>query len=329
MSHKTRSKRKEALNRSHWSGSRVRSIVWLAAPWALGCVAEIPGGRGDLRVVPAPPERPTDAAMTAPDSAATGSDAGVDVAGLTDLTPAAKDDDARPDVGGPAQDQPDSGTNEEADAGPPPDDDGCDPRDNALTTGRSDWDTYDCLFIAIAAKHGHPDPRLLKALSMWEADERFDVFAVSQDSPRGTPPGWTDAESKSYGLMQFTLACEGSTCDEMEPALLPNGRPNLTRDKNSSLWATSIFNPEVNLDLGIGDMVAGMNYFEKHFPGCTEREYVLMGAAGYNGGWGREIVNGCAGFPTARPRNYLTSVLGWYRKFAAEGDWPDPYPDSF
>jgi hypothetical protein len=195
----------------------------------------------------------------------------------------------------------------------------CDPRSNMLTTGDDKYDAYDCLILEMAEKYGHPDPRILKSQVEWES--RFEVFNTSEDSPCGIPKGWTDAESKSFGLLQVTPAC-----GEGGPALLPNGHPNLTKDSASSLWVTSIFNPELNLDLGVKAIQGALNYFRKRFPNCDPIQFPLMAAAGYVQNW--DTVVGCGKYTDRLQNHYINAVLEIYRQFGQSRGWPDPYPNS-
>lgn len=197
----------------------------------------------------------------------------------------------------------------------------CDPNKNALTTGKSEWDAYDCQLLALAQKYGHPDARILKTQLKWES--QFVVFETSHDSPCGIKSGWSDAESKSFGLFQVTPAC-----GEGKRTLLPNGHPNLTKDTSSKLWATSIFNPAVNLDEGVKSITEGnLVHAREAFPNCTERQQVLIAAAFYVDGW--DAVSGCTSFAKGLALDYVNAILNEYRRFAALGGWPNPYPHSF
>ena len=44
-------------------------------------------------------------------------------------------------------------------------------------------------------------------------------------------------------------ACGGATNN---PCLLPNGQPNLDTDETDPSWSTSVFNPSINTEIGIG-----------------------------------------------------------------------------
>jgi hypothetical protein len=176
-------------------------------------------------------------------------------------------------------------------------------------------DAYDCIIISLAAKYGHPDPMMIK--SQIQQESSFRVIATSPDSPCGIPAGWTDAESKSYGLIQTTPACGEAT-----QARLPNGHPNLTTDMQAALWATSVYNPQLNLDMGIMTITNNLQQVRSRFPGCTVAQYVLMSAGAFNSG--TNAVLGCSTF-NARAQAYTTAVLGHYRTFAPQAGWPNPY----
>lgn len=113
-------------------------------------------------------------------------------------------------------------------------------------------DAFDCQILAWASSYNEPDPMLIKAIIYGES--RFDQLAVAcPNKPCGTPSGWSDAESGCYGLMQVVPAC-GSLPDSA--GLLPNGHPNLENDPLADGWTTSIFNPEVNIQIGIAGIAA-------------------------------------------------------------------------
>jgi len=120
------------------------------------------------------------------------------------------------------------------------------------------------------------------------------------------PTGWTAMESGCFGLMQIVPACNG-TPDNV--GLLPDGHPNMTTDMASASWATSIFNPEVNVHVGI-DGLAGNRMQEKtKFPGCTEDQYTLMAMGDYNS-YGS--TKSCTQYNTT----YDDLVLTAYRQYA-------------
>jgi hypothetical protein len=139
-------------------------------------------------------------------------------------------------------------------------------------------DAFDCQILAWTASYNEPDPMVFKAIIYVES--RFDDTSVAcPNLPCGTPSGWSAAESGCYGLMQVVPACGG---DPNNAGLLPNGHPNLTTDPSSSGWAGSIFNPDVNIDVGISGVAGNRAQVKKQFPGCTEDQYTMMAVGNYN-----------------------------------------------
>jgi hypothetical protein len=184
-----------------------------------------------------------------------------------------------------------------------------------LRTGNAQQDAYDCQLIALAQMDGDPDPMMAKA--QIEQESGFDVLATSPDSPCGDPSGWTDGESKSFGLIQVTPAC-----GEESAAMLSNGHPNLDKDMSSALWATSVYNPTVNLNAGVQSIAGSLRDLESRYPGCTQAQYLEMSAGAFNSG--EDAVTGCAAF-NSRAQGYVNAVLGHYHQFAQAAGWPDPY----
>lgn len=189
------------------------------------------------------------------------------------------------------------------------------PAVDPLKTNKAKQDTYDCEILAVSAKYGMPDPMIVK--SQIQQESSFQIFAISGDSPCGTMQGWTDAESKSFGLIQTTPAC-----GEAKPALLPNGHPNLDQDMSSALWATSVFNPTINLDAGVQTDTDSLKALKKKYTGCTDAQYNMMAAGAFNSG--NSAVTGCGQY-NARAQAYVDAITSHYHEFAPEAGWPDPY----
>jgi hypothetical protein len=184
-----------------------------------------------------------------------------------------------------------------------------------LKTNNTKQDAYDCAIIDVANKWGMPDPMIVK--SQIQQESSFQIFAISGDSPCGTMAGWSDAESKSFGLIQTTPAC-----GEAKGSLLPNGHPNLTQDMNSAQWATSVFNPPINLDSGVQTDAASRKSLKAKYAGCTDAQYNMMAAGAFNSG--DSAVLGCTSY-NARAQMYVTFITQHYKQFAAAAGWPDPY----
>ncbi|HEY2730045.1 MAG TPA: transglycosylase SLT domain-containing protein [Polyangia bacterium] len=189
------------------------------------------------------------------------------------------------------------------------------PASDPLKTNNAKTDAYDCVVLAECTKWGMPDPMIVK--SQIQQESSFNEFAVSPDSPCGIMQGWSDAESKSFGLIQTTPAC-----GEAKSALLSNGHPNLTKDTTSPLWATSVFNPTINLDEGIKTDVDSLEALKAKYPGCTAAQYNMMAAGAFNSGTG--AVSGCGRY-NARAQAYVDAITSHYHQYAASAGWPDPY----
>jgi hypothetical protein len=176
-------------------------------------------------------------------------------------------------------------------------------------------DAFDCPILEWAAKYGEPDPMIFKAIIYVES--RFDDTSVAcTNDPCGTPKGWTTAESGCYGLMQVVPACGD---DPGDAGLLANGQPNLTTDMAASGWAGSIFNPEINIEIGISGIAGNRAQVEKQFPGCTADQYTLMAVGNYND-YGS--TKSCTVYNTA----YDDPVVTAYKQYAAAAGYPaHPY----
>ncbi|MBI5531150.1 MAG: lytic transglycosylase domain-containing protein [Deltaproteobacteria bacterium] len=166
-------------------------------------------------------------------------------------------------------------------------------------------DAFDCAILRAVAKYGEPDAMIFKAIIY--AESRFDNLAAGcTNMPCGQPAGWTAAECGCLGLMQVVVACGGPM---MSPALLPNGHPNMTTDKSSAAWAGSIFNPDVNVDIGISALADNRAQVVKSFPGCTVDQYTLMAIGNY-ASYGS--TKGCTTYNT----DYINLILPTYKEYA-------------
>jgi hypothetical protein len=167
-------------------------------------------------------------------------------------------------------------------------------------------DAFDCSILKWTAQAGEPDPMIFKAIIYVES--RFDAAAVAcPNLPCGTPNGWTAGESGCYGLMQIVPACGGAT---NAPGLLPNGHPDLEKSATASDWGSSVFNPDVNIRIGIAGVAGNRAQEKAKFPGCTVDQYTMMAIGDYNS-YGS--TKSCTVYNTA----YDNSVLQAYRQYAA------------
>lgn len=177
-------------------------------------------------------------------------------------------------------------------------------------------DAFDCEISKYTAQYNEPDAMLFKAIIYVES--RFDKTSVAcPNLPCGTPAGWTADESGCFGLMQVVPACGGTPNDI---GLLSNGHPNLTTDESSSDWTGSIFNPEINVQIGISGIAGNRAQVEQEFSGCSVEQYTLMAIGNYNS-YGS--TKSCTEYNT----DYDSIVLEAYQEYAAAAGYtPHPYP---
>ncbi|HEX5978682.1 MAG TPA: polysaccharide deacetylase family protein [Nitrososphaeraceae archaeon] len=172
-----------------------------------------------------------------------------------------------------------------------------------VSTGNSTRDQFDSYIINASDYYGIPDKLVAKSLVMQESS--FDPFLISSDIPCGIPDGWTDQESRSFGLMQVTPACQE----------VGSKRPNLTTDTNSGKWATSLFNPDFNINQGVNELSRLLFIMKSKFPECTNEQYMLMALGAYNSG--EDAIGGCDSW-NERANDYITGVTRNYRILSEE-----------
>jgi hypothetical protein len=176
-------------------------------------------------------------------------------------------------------------------------------------------DAFDCQVLKWSAYYNEPDPMIFKAIMYGES--RFDEAASAcSNLPCKVPTGWDAGECGCYGLMQVVPACGGMPNDA---GLLPNGHPNMTLDAASSAWTGSIFNPDVNIEVGIGGVAGNRAQVIKKFPGCTVDQYTMMAIGDY-ANYGS--TTSCTQVNTA----YLSQLLVTYKQYTTAAGYPaHPY----
>jgi peptidoglycan/xylan/chitin deacetylase (PgdA/CDA1 family) len=175
------------------------------------------------------------------------------------------------------------------------------PKSDLISIGDPVVDQFDSYIINSSNHYGITDKLMVKSLIMQESD--FDIFLISSDIPCGVPNGWTDQESRSFGLTQVTPACGEAG----------KSRPNLTTDKNSPNWVTSMFNPEFNIDQGVKGLSQSLSLVKSKFLGCSNEQYMLMALGAYNSGV--NAIEGCNSW-NDRADNYITNVTEKYRNLS-------------
>jgi soluble lytic murein transglycosylase-like protein len=172
------------------------------------------------------------------------------------------------------------------------------PKSGLISTGDPTFDQFDSYIINASDYYGITDKLMVKALIMQESS--FNPFMISSDIPCGVPDGWTDHESRSFGLTQITPAC----------GEVGGSRPNLTTDTNSANWATSLFDPEFNINQGVSELSRMLSLMKNKFPDCSNEQYMLMALGAYNSGEG--AITGCDSW-NDRANNYITNVTENHR----------------
>lgn len=176
-------------------------------------------------------------------------------------------------------------------------------------------DIADCAILKWAAEYGEPDPMIVKAMIYGES--RFDYASTGcPNLPCGTPDGWTEAESHCYGMMQVVPAC-GPIADGA--GLLANGHPNLELDPGAAAFEGSIYNPDVNVHVGIAGFAGNRAEVEQLYPGCTEDQYTLMALGNLSS---HGSTTGCTEYNT----EYIDYILPAYFEYCdAAGYAPHDY----
>jgi hypothetical protein len=172
-------------------------------------------------------------------------------------------------------------------------------------------DRYDCQILRFTEKYGEPDAMIFKAIIRVESGFHHDATGCP-NLPCGIPPGWTEQECYCFGLMQVVPACGGTSVDL---GRLENGHPNLTTEPAMPGWATSIYNPEINIELGIRGIASNRQRMQENFEGCTEEQYTLMAIGEYNS-YG--TTQSCTEINTG----YVEHVLEVYDEYSAASGWP-------
>jgi soluble lytic murein transglycosylase-like protein len=171
------------------------------------------------------------------------------------------------------------------------------PKSDLISVADPVFDQFDSYIINASNHYGITDKLMVKSMIMQES--HFDNFLISSDIPCGEPNGWTDQESRSFGLTQVTPACGEAHAS----------RPNLTTDKTSPNWAPSSFNPEFNIDQGVKELSRSLSLMKSKFSGCSDEQYMLMALGAYNSGV--NAIEGCDSW-NDRADNYITNVTRNY-----------------
>jgi hypothetical protein len=172
-------------------------------------------------------------------------------------------------------------------------------------------DVYDCPILTFTAKYGEPDAMIFKAIIYVESRFKNDAVGCTGNSGCCPQSGWSGTECGCLGAMQAGPACGGPST----LGLLPNGHVDLETDAGAPDWANSVFNPQVNIELGIAGIAGNRAQVKKQFPGCTEDQYTMMAIGNFNS-------YGSTKSCTVYNVTYDNSVLDAYKQYATASGWP-------
>ena len=172
-------------------------------------------------------------------------------------------------------------------------------------------DAYDCPILTFTAKYNEPDAMIFKAIIYVESRFQYDSVGCTGNSGCCPQLNWTNAECACLGRMQTGPQCGSSST----LGLLSNGHPDLDTDQTSADWASSCFNPQVNIELGISGIAGNRAQVKQQFSGCTEDQYTMMAIGNYNS-YGS--TKSCTVYNTT----YDNAVIDAYKQYSTASGWP-------
>jgi hypothetical protein len=185
-------------------------------------------------------------------------------------------------------------------------------------------DSFDCQILEYTAKYNEPDAMVFKAIIYVESRFQYDSVGCTGNSGCCPAKGWTGAECGCLGPMQAGPWCPGSSIPAACAAnpglgLLSDGHVDLETNPSASDWSNSVFNPEVNIDLGIAGIACNRAQAKAQFAGCTEDQYTMMAVGNFNN-------YGSTKSCTTYNFMYDSSVLDAYKAYSTAANWPaHPY----
>lgn len=176
-------------------------------------------------------------------------------------------------------------------------------------------DDYDCLILQYTAQYNEPDAMIFKAMLYVESRFQYDAIGCSGRGPCCPEIGWSGDECGCLGMMQNGPAC-GETSGL---GLRSDGHPNMETNPDCVEFTNAIFNPAVNIEIGISRVSSNRERMMENFPGCTEDQYTMMAVGEYHS---YQSTQSC----TVHNFSYNTVVLEAYNEYSAAAGWPTrPY----
>jgi hypothetical protein len=172
-------------------------------------------------------------------------------------------------------------------------------------------DAYDCPILRYTAAYNEPDAMIFKAMLYVESRFQYDAVGCRDNGPCCPEIGWSAAECACLGAMQ-----NGPDCGEMGGlGLRADGHPNMETNPDCEEFKNSIFNPEVNVEVGILRVSRNRERMKADFPGCTEDQYTIMAVGEYNN---YKSTESC----TVYNFDYIREVLEAYTEYSEAAGWP-------
>ena len=171
-------------------------------------------------------------------------------------------------------------------------------------------DAYDCPILEYTAQYGEPDAMIFKAITYVESRFQYDAVGCTSNGPCCPEHGWTAAECACLGPMQTGPSCNSSS----SLGLLPDGHVDLETDPACADFTNSVFNPVVNIELGIAGIAGNRAQAKQQFPGCTEDQYTMMAIGNFNS-------YGSTKSCTVYNFSYDSAVLDAYNQYSTAAGW--------
>ncbi len=204
-----------------------------------------------------------------------------------------------------------------------PDPDSCNP-DPLRTNLAPLWnglsvDIDDCPILDFTSKYNEPDAMIFKAIIYVESRFQYDAIGCTGNGPCCPSRGWTASECGCLGAMQTGPWCDSSSlpagCTATGRGLLPNGHVDMETNPNAADWANSVFNPAVNIELGIAGIACNRAQAKTAFPGCTQNQYTMMAIGNFNS-------YGSTKSCTVYNFDYDSAVVKAYEDYSTASGWP-------
>jgi hypothetical protein len=180
-------------------------------------------------------------------------------------------------------------------------------------------DMDDCPILEFTAKYREPDAMIFKAIIYVESRFQYDAVGCTGNGPCCPARGWTAAECACLGSMQTGPWCDSTNlpagCTAPGVGLLPSGHVNMETNPDGANWPGSVFNPKVNVELGIAGIACNRAQAKVAFPGCTEDQYTMMAIGNFNS-------YGSTKSCTVYNFDYDAAVVDAYNDYATAAGWP-------